>query len=271
MSEAVRDSVADEVTEATTGAAPQVQEVAKASEPSDDDLLRLDGVDAFYGRIQALRGLTLSVQRGEIVTLIGSNGAGKTTTLKTISGLVRAQSGKVTFDGHDITAMPAHRLVPLGIGHAPEGRRIFSRLSVIENLQMGGYTRSAGEISTDLDRVIELFPRLGERRTQRGGSLSGGEQQMLAIGRALMSHPKLLLLDEPSLGLSPILVQQIFSIIEEINRQGTTILLVEQNALQALKVAGRGYVLQTGSIILADDAESLAANEQVRKAYLGEI
>jgi branched-chain amino acid transport system ATP-binding protein len=266
MSEAVRDIAADEA-----GPAQAAEAIATASEPSSDDLLRVDGVDAFYGHIQALRGLTLSVRRGEIATLIGSNGAGKTTTLKTISGLVRARAGTVTFDGNDITAEHAHRLVRLGIGHVPEGRRIFSRLTVMENLQMGGYTRSAGEISADMDRVIELFPRLGERRIQRGGSLSGGEQQMLAIGRALMSHPKLLLLDEPSLGLSPILVQQIFSIIEEINRQGTTILLVEQNALQALKVAGRGYVLQTGSIILADSAENLAANEEVRRAYLGEI
>ena len=273
MSEALRDTSADEApaTEAQAPAQPAAQEVAAASQPTADDLLRMDGVDAFYGHIQALRGLTLSVRRGEIVTLIGSNGAGKTTTLKTISGLVRARGGTVTFDGKDVTAEAAHKLVPLGIGHVPEGRRIFSRLTVMENLQMGGYTRKAGEISADMDRAIGLFPRLGERRSQRGGSLSGGEQQMLAIGRALMSHPKLLLLDEPSLGLSPILVQQIFSIIEEINRQGTTILLVEQNALQALKVAGRGYVLQTGSIILADTADELAANEQVRKAYLGEI
>jgi branched-chain amino acid transport system ATP-binding protein len=272
MSEAVRDTI-DEApaTESQAPAQPAMQQVAVASQPNADDLLRMDGVDAFYGHIQALRGVTLSVRRGEIVTLIGSNGAGKTTTLKTISGLVRAQKGTVTFDGKDITAEAAHRLVPLGIGHVPEGRRIFSRLTVMENLQMGGYTRNAGEISAGMDRAIGLFPRLGERRSQRGGSLSGGEQQMLAIGRALMSHPKLLLLDEPSLGLSPILVQQIFSIIEEINRQGTTILLVEQNALQALKVAGRGYVLQTGSIILADNAADLAANEQVRKAYLGEI
>jgi branched-chain amino acid transport system ATP-binding protein len=267
MSEALHEAPSEEA------AAPETAEetVTAASQPSADDLLRVDGVDAYYAHIQALRTLTMSVRRGEIVTLIGSNGAGKTTTLKTISGLVRAREGTVTFDGKDITPEAAHRLVRLGIGHVPEGRRIFSRLSVMENLQMGGYTRTPAEISADMDRVIELFPRLGERRSQRGGSLSGGEQQMLAIGRALMSRPKLLLLDEPSLGLSPILVQQIFSIIEEINRQGTTILLVEQNAQQALKVASRGYVLQTGSIILADSAENLAANEQVRKAYLGEI
>ena len=275
MSEAARD--VPEMEDAPAQAAEEAPKpapaegLAAAVQPTADDLLRLDGVDAFYGHIQALRGVSLTVRRGEIATLIGSNGAGKTTTLKTISGLVRGRNGTITFDGKDITPEAAHKLVRLGIGHVPEGRRIFSRLTVMENLQMGGYTRTPAEISTDMDRVIELFPRLGERRSQRGGSLSGGEQQMLAIGRALMSQPKVLLLDEPSLGLSPILVQQIFSIIEEINRQGTTILLVEQNALQALKVASRGYVLQTGSIILADSAESLAANEQVRRAYLGEI
>ncbi len=235
------------------------------------DLLRLEEVDAFYGRIQALRGISLSVRDGEIVTLIGANGAGKTTTLKTISGLVKARNGRIFFDGEETTKVDAHKLVTRGIGHAPEGRRIFSRLTVQENLQMGGYTRSRAEITQDTARVYELFPRLAERRGQRGGSLSGGEQQMLAIGRAMMCRPKLLLLDEPSLGLSPILVQQIFSIIQEINRLGVTILLVEQNALQALKVAHRGYVLQTGTIILADSADNLAANEQVRQAYLGEI
>ncbi|MDQ6682806.1 MAG: ABC transporter ATP-binding protein [Chloroflexota bacterium] len=234
-------------------------------------MLSMEAVDAFYGHIQALRGVTINVRRGEIVTLIGSNGAGKTTTLKTISGLVRARSGRVMFDGTDISRVDAYRLVPRGLGHAPEGRRIFSRLSVFENLQMGGFTRKRSEVNEDLARVFQLFPRLAERRAQRGGSLSGGEQQMLAIGRALMSRPKLLLLDEPSLGLSPILVQQIFSIIQEINRQGTTILLVEQNALQALNIAQRGYVLQTGRIILAESASDLAANPQVRQAYLGEI
>ena len=245
---------------------------APQSEVADGlDLLRLEEVDAFYGRIQALRGISLSVREGEIVTLIGANGAGKTTTLKTISGLVKARNGRVFFDGEETTKVDAHKLVTRGIGHAPEGRRIFSRLTVQENLQMGGYTRSRAEITQDTARVYELFPRLAERRGQRGGSLSGGEQQMLAIGRALMCRPKLMLLDEPSLGLSPILVQQIFSIIQEINRLGVTILLVEQNALQALKVAHRGYVLQTGTIILADSAENLGANEQVRQAYLGEI
>ncbi|MDQ2934802.1 MAG: ABC transporter ATP-binding protein [Chloroflexota bacterium] len=234
-------------------------------------MLRLEKIDALYGRIQALRELSIRVGRAEIVTLIGANGAGKTTTLKAISRLVPARSGRIVFDGQDITKVDAYKLAKLGIGHAPEGRRIFSRLTVLENLHMGGFTRTRPEIEESVVRVYDLFPRLAERRQQRGGSLSGGEQQMLAIGRALMSRPKLLLLDEPSLGLSPILVQQIFEIIREINRQGITILLVEQNALQALNVANRGYVMQTGRIILADTAAKLAANEQVRQAYLGEI
>jgi branched-chain amino acid transport system ATP-binding protein len=244
---------------------------AGAPEPADGDMLRLENVDALYGRIQALRELSIRVGRAEIVTLIGANGAGKTTTLKAISRLVPARSGRILFDGQDITKVDAYKLAKLGIGHAPEGRRIFSRLTVLENLHMGGFTRTRPEIEESVARVYDLFPRLAERRQQRGGSLSGGEQQMLAIGRALMSRPKLLLLDEPSLGLSPILVQQIFEIIKEINRQGITILLVEQNALQALNVANRGYVMQTGRIILADTAANLAANEQVRQAYLGEI
>ena len=205
------------------------------------------------------------------MTLIGANGAGKTTILKTISGLLHAREGQVLFKGADITHRAAHDLVKAGIGHAPEGRRIFSRLTVFENLQMGAFTRPQAEAREDIERVYQLFPRLRERATQRGGSLSGGEQQMLAVGRALMSRPSVLLLDEPSLGLSPILVQEIFSIITEINARGTTILLVEQNALQALHVAHRGYVLQTGRVILADTAERLAANQDVRRAYLGEI
>jgi branched-chain amino acid transport system ATP-binding protein len=253
----------------TTEAEPQVADVTQ--EPTDGDILRLENIDALYGRIQALRDLSIRVGKGEIVTLIGANGAGKTTTLKTISRLVPARSGRITFDGQDITKVDAHKLAKLGIGHAPEGRRIFSRLTVLENLHMGGFTRTRSEIDESVVQVCDLFPRLAERRQQRGGSLSGGEQQMLAIGRALMSRPKLLLLDEPSLGLSPILVQQIFDIIREINRQGITILLVEQNALQALNVANRGYVMQSGRIILADSAANLAANEQVRQAYLGEI
>jgi branched-chain amino acid transport system ATP-binding protein len=235
-------------------------------------LLQLDEVHTYYGNIHALKGITIEVARGEIVTLIGSNGAGKTTTLKTISGLLHPRQGSVRFEGRDISRVPAHRLVADGIGHAPEGRRIFSRLTVLENLQMGAYTRrNKAEQAEDMDRVFRLFPRLKERRSQSGGSLSGGEQQMLAIGRALMSRPRLLLLDEPSLGLAPILVQQIFEIVADINRQGTTILLVEQNALQALGVAHRGYVLQTGRVTLADTAKGLAANPDVRRAYLGEI
>ncbi len=241
------------------------------SSTSTEAMLRLTNVNTFYGRIRALQGLDLEVGRGEVVTLIGANGAGKTTTLKTISGLLHPREGSVWFDGQDISNTPAHELVKRGIGHAPEGRRIFSRLTVMENLQMGGYTRTAAERREDVDRVLALFPRLQERLTQRGGTLSGGEQQMLAIGRALMSRPRLLLLDEPSLGLAPILVQQIFEIIRQINSQGTTILLVEQNALQALAVANRGYVLQTGTVILADTAAGLAANEDVRRVYLGEI
>jgi len=240
------------------------------AKPATEMMLRLENVQAFYGRIQALKGITLEVGHQEIVTLLGANGAGKTTTLKTISGLLHPRSGKIWLEGHDITHEPAFKLVKSGIGHAPEGRRIFSRLTVLENLQMGAYSRTAAEMHQDLDRVVTLFPRLQERLKQAGGTLSGGEQQMLAIGRALMSRPRLLLLDEPSLGLSPILVQQIFSIIKEINSQGTTILLVEQNALQALAVAHRGYVLQTGTVNLSDTAAGLAANEGVRKAYLGE-
>jgi len=233
--------------------------------------LELSGVHTYYAKIHALQGIDLVVNKGEIVTLIGSNGAGKTTTLKTISGLLHPREGKVTYDGDDISRTPAHALVPRGIAHSPEGRRIFSRLTVLENLQMGGFTRSSADREQGLERALTLFPRLRERLTQRGGSLSGGEQQMLAIGRALMSRPKLLLLDEPSLGLAPILVQQIFRLIKEINEQGTTILLVEQNAQQALAVAHRGYVMQTGRVILADTAAQLAANPDVRRAYLGEI
>ncbi len=242
-----------------------------ADEPEAGALLVLNDVHTYYGNIHALKGISLSVNPREIVTLIGANGAGKTTTLRTISGLLHAREGTVSFDGEEITRADAFRLVSRGVGHAPEGRRIFSRLTVTENLQMGGYTRNSAEIRDDTARVFDLFPRLRERAHQKGGTLSGGEQQMLAIGRALMSRPKLLLLDEPSLGLSPILVQQIFQIITDINTQGTTVLLVEQNALMALNVAHRGYVLQTGRIILADTAAALTSNPQVRQAYLGEI
>jgi branched-chain amino acid transport system ATP-binding protein len=251
--------------------ATQAVPAGGAGAAAPEVLLQLRDVQTYYGRIQALHGVSLEVNRGEIVTLIGANGAGKTTILKTVSGLLHPRHGTVHFEGRDISQTPAHALVRAGIGHAPEGRRIFSRLSVLENLQMGAFTRRAAEARDELARVFELFPRLKERSSQRGGSLSGGEQQMLAIGRALMARPRVLLLDEPSLGLSPILVQQIFSIIVEINAAGTTILLVEQNALQALNIAHRGYVLQTGRVILADSAANLAANQDVRRAYLGEI
>ena len=248
-----------------------VQPTPAAASSGEAPILELKNVHTYYGHIHALQGISITVNRGEIVTLIGSNGAGKTTTLKTISGLLSPRTGTVTLEGKDISKTPAHALVRAGISHSPEGRRIFSRLTVLENLQMGGFTRTAAEREEDVEKALVLFPRLRERLTQKGGSLSGGEQQMLAIGRALMSRPRLLLLDEPSLGLAPILVQQIFSLITEINRQGITILLVEQNAMQALAVANRGYVLQTGKVILADTAAALAANEDVRKAYLGEI
>ncbi len=232
-------------------------------------MLELTDVHTYYGNIHALKGITISVEQGEVVTLIGSNGAGKSTTLLTISGLVHARTGSVTLDGVSLVGMPAHKITSLGVVQSPEGRRVFPRMSVLENLEMGAYARGKFEQS-DLDRVYELFPRLKERIGQNAGTLSGGEQQMLAIGRALMGNPKLLLLDEPSMGLSPILVDQIFSIIREINLQGTTVLLVEQNALMALSVANRGYVLQTGEIVLADDADKLIKNDMVRKAYLGE-
>jgi branched-chain amino acid transport system ATP-binding protein len=234
-------------------------------------LLEMHNVHTFYGNIHALRGITLKVEEGEIVTLIGSNGAGKSTTLRTISGLLTPREGEITFDGRRIDRVPAHSLVSLGIAQSPEGRRIFPRLSVRENLEMGAYTRNArnGEFETDLKRVFELFPRLKERVDQKGGTLSGGEQQMLAIGRALMAHPRVLLLDEPSMGLAPILVEQIFNIIQNINQQGTTVLLVEQNALMALGIAHRGYVLQTGEIVLQDTASHLQENPMVQKAYLG--
>jgi branched-chain amino acid transport system ATP-binding protein len=234
-------------------------------------VLELDGVHTYYGNIHALKGVTMGVATGEIVTLIGSNGAGKSTTLRTISGIERAREGTVRVNGRDATRLPAHEIVALGVGHAPEGRRVFSRMTVAENLDLGAFRRSGPDVAVDLARVYDLFPRLKERRTQKAGTLSGGEQQMLAIGRALMTQPTILLLDEPSMGLSPILTEQIFRIIGEINVQGTTVLLVEQNALMALNVAQRGYVLQTGRIILSDTAANLAANEQVRQAYLGEI
>jgi branched-chain amino acid transport system ATP-binding protein len=234
-------------------------------------ILSVDDVHTYYGTIHALKGVSLDVREGEIVTLIGSNGAGKSTTLRSINGLNHPREGKITFAGEDITDRPPHEIVKLGIAQSPEGRHVFPRMSVFENLEMGAYQRSdkAG-IREDIDRVFGLFPRLAERRTQRAGTLSGGEQQMLAIGRALMARPKLLLLDEPSMGLAPIFVEKIFEIVREINEQGTPILLVEQNALMALDAADRGYVMETGHIALADDAKALRENEQVRKTYLGE-
>jgi branched-chain amino acid transport system ATP-binding protein len=247
---------------------PVMSDTAPAA--AGEAILVVDNIHTFYGQIHALRGISIEVHKGEIVTLIGANGAGKTTTLKTISGILHPKVGHVRFEGKDISKVPAHRLVEQGIGQAPEGRRIFSRLTVMENLQMGAFTRPHAEIGPDIDRVMNLFPRLRERTGQLGGTLSGGEQQMLAIGRALMSRPRVLLLDEPSLGLSPILVQQVFETIKDINAQGTSVLLVEQNALQALTVANRGYVLQTGEVVLSGIASDLIKNEMVRKAYLGE-
>ena len=234
-------------------------------------ILEVSDVHTYYGSIQALKGISLEVREGEIVTLLGSNGAGKSTTLRSINGLNRPRRGTIRFDGRDITRVPAHEIVKRGIAQSPEGRRLFPRMSVTENLEMGAFQRSdrAG-IREDMDRVFELFPRLHERRHQKAGTMSGGEQQMCAIGRALMARPKLLLLDEPSLGLAPIFVERIFEIVKTINDQGTSILLVEQNALMALDAADRGYVLETGRIALTDRAEALKTNEQVRKTYLGE-
>jgi branched-chain amino acid transport system ATP-binding protein len=235
-------------------------------------LLELTDMHVFYGRIEALKGLSFNVDEGEVVTLIGANGAGKTTTLKAISGVRPMSKGKVMFDGRDITRMPACDRVELGICQAPEGRGIFPGMTVIENLEMGAYARKDRKSAAkqqDLERVFTLFPRLSERKSQVGGTMSGGEQQMLAIGRALMARPRVLLLDEPSMGLAPMLVAQIFSIIAEINAQGTTILLVEQNAAQALQRAHRAYVLETGRIVRSDDAKALLGDESVRAAYLG--
>ncbi len=249
--------------------------VAERTQPGSSGerskILELDDVHTYYGSIQALKGVSLEVYEGEVVTLIGANGAGKSTTLRSINGLNHPRKGRITFQGRDITQEAPHDVVKMGISQSPEGRRLFPRMSVMENLEMGAYQRNdhAG-IKESLDRVFELFPRLHERRNQRAGTMSGGEQQMCAMGRALMAKPKLLLLDEPSMGLAPIFVERIFEIVVEINKQGTPILLVEQNALMALDVADRGYVMETGSIALADEASALAKNEQVRKAYLGE-
>ncbi len=233
-------------------------------------LLEVDKIECSYGRIRALEGISLKVEDGEIVTLIGANGAGKTTTLRAISGLVRPGKGSIRFDGRDLMRLTPDQIVKLGLGHSPEGRRVFSRMTVRENLELGAFIRnSAAEIKSDLDRVLTIFPRLQERLTQKAGTLSGGEQQMLAMARALMSRPRLLMLDEPSLGLSPILVQTIFGVIREINAAGTTILLIEQNARQALSIASRGYVLEVGKIAFQDTAANLMSSEAVRAAYLG--
>ena len=234
-------------------------------------MLRLQEVHAHYGAIHALRGVNLEVEEGQIVTLIGANGAGKSSTLMAICGIIRPTSGRIIFEGEDLTHLPAHAIVRRGISQVPEGRRIFPKLTVMENLEMGAYTRAdTAQIRQDLDRVFLLFPLLKDRQSQLSGTLSGGEQQMLAIGRALMARPRLLLLDEPSLGLAPKLVETIFEVIREINAQGTTIMLVEQNAHMALRVAARGYVMEVGLIVLTDEAEHLMANENVRSAYLGE-
>ena len=234
-------------------------------------MLELEDLRVGYGNIEALHGISLSVGEGEIVTLIGANGAGKTTTLMTISGCVRARTGAIRFRGRDISGLPPHEIVALGLVQSPEGRKIFPRLSVAENLEMGAFTRRDPDgIAADQNRVFELFPILGERRRQPGGTLSGGEQQMLAIARALMARPRLLLLDEPSLGLAPLVVSRIFEVIRELNREGATILLVEQNARMALKAAHRGYVLETGTIAMADAADKLLADPRVRSAYLGD-
>jgi len=233
-------------------------------------LLELKAVHTYYGAIHALRGVSLTVDEGEIVTLIGSNGAGKSTTLRTISGLLRPREGEITLRDQRITGLAPHRIVELGICQSPEGRRVFARMTVHENLNMGAFARKdKDQIAKDYERVYDLFPRLRERMTQKAGTLSGGEQQMLAIGRALMSAPRVLLLDEPSMGLAPILVEQIFEIIRTINQQGTTVLLVEQNALMALGIAHRGYILQTGEVVLSDVSDNLRRNEAVRRAYLG--
>ena len=237
----------------------------------DGALLRVEGIHTYYGSIEALKGISLEVHEGEIVTLIGANGAGKSTTLRSINGLNHPRQGSIHFRGRDITRDPPHDIVRRGISQSPEGRKLFPRMSVLENLEMGAFQRSdRSELRGDLDRVYSLFPRLSERKQQRAGTLSGGEQQMVAIGRALMARPGLLLLDEPSMGLAPIFVERVFETIVEINQQGTTILLVEQNAMMALDVANRGYVLETGTVALSDDAKALRLNEQVRKSYLGE-
>jgi branched-chain amino acid transport system ATP-binding protein len=245
--------------------------VSQAGPNGQGVILDVRDVQTFYGAIQALKGISIDVREGEIVTLIGANGAGKSTTLRSINGLNHPRVGTIRFQGKDITNAAPHAIVKMGISQSPEGRKLFPRMSVLENLQMGAFQRTdRRNFGEDLDRVYSLFPRLAERKSQKAGTLSGGEQQMVAIGRALMARPKLLMLDEPSMGLAPIFVEKIFEIVVEINQQGTPILLVEQNALMALDVAKRGYVLETGKVALADEAKALRQNEQVRKTYLGE-
>jgi branched-chain amino acid transport system ATP-binding protein len=250
---------------------PQEQQEQQEQKRQNAVVLEVSDIHTFYGSIEALKGISIDVREGEIVTLIGANGAGKSTTLRSINGLNHPSRGRIRFQGRDITNTPPHDVVKMGISQSPEGRKLFPRMSVLENLQMGAFQRTdRGNFPEDLDRVFSLFPRLAERKSQNAGTLSGGEQQMCAIGRALMARPKLLMLDEPSMGLAPIFVERIFDIVKEINQQGTTILLVEQNALMALDVASRGYVLETGRVALHDDAKALRQNEQVRKTYLGE-
>lgn len=232
-------------------------------------MLKVEGLNVYYGSIHAIKGVSFEVNQGEIVTMIGANGAGKSTTMNTVAGLLKPKSGSITFEGHDVTTTPANKVVSLGLALCPEGRRVFQQMSVRENLEMGGYTRPAGEIAASLDQVFEQFPRLKERQRQISGTLSGGEQQMLAMGRALMSAPKLMMLDEPSMGLAPILVEQVFDIIQSLHKAGTTILLVEQNAQMALSIADRAYVLENGKVSLSGTGEELAKSEQVQKAYLG--
>ncbi len=234
-----------------------------------ESLLKVDDINVYYGAIHAIKGVSFEVAQGEIVTLIGANGAGKSTTLKTVSGLLRSRTGSITFEGKDISNVAPHKLVAHGLAHVPEGRRIFLQMTVEENLEMGAYVRGGKGVDDSLAEVYELFPRLKERRRQIGGTLSGGEQQMLAMGRALMSKPKLMMLDEPSMGLAPILVDQIFDIIQALHKNGTTILLVEQNAQMALSVASRGYVLETGKVVKTADAKDLLNDESVKAAYLG--
>jgi branched-chain amino acid transport system ATP-binding protein len=249
----------------------EVPEPAAATNGSRDGvILDVRDIHTYYGSIHALKGVSLQVREGEVVTLIGANGAGKSTTLRSINGLNHPREGKITFQGRDITDEAPHNVVKMGISQSPEGRRLFPHMSVVENLEMGAFQRTDRQnFKEDFERVYSLFPRLAERKSQRAGTLSGGEQQMVAMGRALMARPKILLLDEPSMGLAPIFVERIFEIVREINQQGTPVLLVEQNALMALDVAHRGYVMETGTISLTDDAKALAKNEQVQKAYLG--